>query len=187
MVGHVNHVSLTGEPMDFQAVCVDTLKSGGLAKTLPGSRQCWSLTVPRASSEPITVAGMQKQWHMTMNCKWICNSGKSSISILCGPWDLLHGIEKCLQILSNCSGENLQSVSKCWTKHSYCEGFGIVGPGCCWNDWGIESIFAQAAAHCWWTWCGSCDHESGIIRHLYNSHTCICRNGRWPSSSSLAE
>ena len=33
MVSHVNHVSLTGEPMDFQAVCVDTLKSGGLAKT----------------------------------------------------------------------------------------------------------------------------------------------------------
>ena len=33
MISHVNHVSLTGEPMDFQAVCVDTLKSGGLAKT----------------------------------------------------------------------------------------------------------------------------------------------------------
>lgn len=32
MVSYVNHVRLTREPTDFQAVCVDTLKSEGLAK-----------------------------------------------------------------------------------------------------------------------------------------------------------
>ncbi len=34
MVSHVKDAGLTGEPMDFQSVWVDILKSGGLAKTL---------------------------------------------------------------------------------------------------------------------------------------------------------
>lgn len=168
MVSHVNHVSLTGEPMDFQAVCVDTLKSGGLAKTFLdlGSVDRWQChgSLPN-----------RLQWQA---CKrsdtWLWTASDFAILRRAAfVWDLLHGIEKCLQFLSNCSGENLQSVSKCWTKHGYCEVWRLWY---CWpwlllDDWGIESIFAQAAAHCWWTWCGSCDHESGIIRHLYNSCT----------------